>query len=301
MHVRENAGDLEGAIRAGTSAVALADDRNGRWLRAQVHGGLASLCAAREETDAALAHIAVALPIADAVRAEDDAAQMRMIAVLASVAAGRLDDARRDFAVLERMLGERVDADPGTVLNLLSCRAELALAAGEIEEGLRHYRSAAEVAQRQEEDFRRRLAAEALAAEFGAEMAPWTLYTLSVVVFAHCLHGRTELVGHYLERLRQARPAAAETVIRVDFPVLGAVLVARGAWDLVRDAAAPDAVRRIALAQALGYPRFQPVVSWKHVLELVADAERGEELEGCLTAFGGMDLEELLTAARSLS
>jgi len=298
-HVRENAGDLDGAIAAGLAALELVDDRNGPWARAQIHGGLGSLCAAREEIDASLAHIAIALPIADAVRADDDAAQMRVVAVLAALATGRLEEARAAFAVVEGRLGDR-DGDPGTKLNLLSCRAELALAAGDVEGGLRHYRSAAELSQHQEEDFRRRLAAESLAGDFGDDAAPWTLYTLSVVVFAHCHHGRPEQVERYLERLRRARPAAPEKVIRVDFPVLGSVLLARGAWDLVHDETAPDAVRRIALARALGCPRFQPVMSWANVEKMVDNAGRGEELAELLTTFDALDLTERLEAARAL-
>ncbi|HEX7738879.1 MAG TPA: BTAD domain-containing putative transcriptional regulator [Marmoricola sp.] len=304
-HVRENAGDLPGALAATRQALAMTDPADGPWQPAQLQAQLCSLSAAEEDLVAAARYAERALPVIEAVSSTEDAVQIQVIRILADAVAGRVHVAEADLARLEESAGDRADADIDVRLALLQCRAEIELARGHVDSGLRHYADAAGIAEEVERRFRRRLAEESIEPDFGEYgAAPWTTYTLAVVVFAHAYHGAVDGAAvEFAERLDAIGITSAEELTRVDFPVSGAMLVAIGAWRLRSGAQGEEAdaaVRRIAMGRVFAYPRFQPVFAWAKVREVVEAHGRLELLDRLVEEFKGLPFAERLALARTL-
>lgn len=301
-HVRENAGDLPGAIAATEEALRIADPDAGPWHAAQLQAQLCSLTAATEDLVSAARYAEQALPVIEAVSSTEDAIQIRAIRILADAVAGRVHAAAAELDRVEAEVGDRLEADVETRLTLLQCRAEVELARGDVAAGLDTYSRAAGFAEEVERKFRRRLAEESLEPQFGDYgVAPWTMHTLSVVVFAHALHGVPEGAAAHAERLEALGMTSAEELTRVDFPVSGAMLVATGAWRIV--SGAPDveaAVRRIAMGRVFAYPRFQPVFSWANVRAVVDRAGQLELLDRLVEEFEELPFADRLALAREL-
>ena len=97
--VRENSGDLVGAIEASSRALLLSDDGEGPWTRALLDSQVSGLATQAGDWDLAVEHASRALPVMRALGAAEDAVQLRSILAFADIAHGRLDEAAR---VIER-------------------------------------------------------------------------------------------------------------------------------------------------------------------------------------------------------
>jgi len=301
-HIRENAGDLPGAIAATEEALRLADPAAGPWHAAQLQAQLCSLTAATEDLASAARYADLALPVIEAVSSMEDGVQIRAIRILADAVAGRVHAAQADLDRAEEEIGDRLEADVEARLTLLQCRAEVELARGDVATGLDTYRRAAGIAEEVERKFRRRLAEESLEPQFGEYgAAPWTTYTLAVVVFAHAFHGAFDGAAAYAERLESLGMTSAAELTRVDFPVSGAMLVATGAWRIAGGATdVGAAVRRIAMGRVFAYPRFQPVFGWANVRTVVGGAGELELLDRSVEEFEALSFADRLALARTL-
>jgi len=285
-HALENSGDPEAAAVTARRAVVLWREDDGVFARAWLHTQLAGLYAQLGRIEEATPYAEAGLPVLLALGADDDAVQLRAVLARAALAAGRLDDARRLVDQMEAHAGTGL---LGGAIAAASMRAELALAAGDAEEGLRLYdRGVAAVRALRFPGFR---------LERGME--PWTLVLESTAVAAQARYGvptsGAELHGVLAPKIA---PALAADGGRLDFPVAGSVLFALGAWALLRDDAAEDAVTLLALADRFAYSRWAPSMAWDPVAD-AADRAAPGRLAAAVAAYGDRRGADVLDDARA--
>jgi hypothetical protein len=207
---------------------------------------------------AAVAHARAALPVMQRLRAGDDEMQLRALLVLCSIAVGRLTEAAEELDRVENM--EEVAAPFGAETFRYVCRAELLLASGDTEDGLRLYRECAQ-----------RLREIELPGIVRTGTEPWSLFGDALVLSAHAWyaseadepHGRALFAACRTGALRVFTPEHE----RQDFPAAGLLLFALGAWGLLREAApAQDALRLLALADRFAYNRMIPTMLWERIV-----------------------------------
>ncbi|GAA5153507.1 hypothetical protein GCM10023340_35670 [Nocardioides marinquilinus] len=292
-HARENVGDADGAIEASTRALALWRPDDGVWLRSLHHTQLAGLYSQRGELARAVEHAAAGLAGLDALEAADDAVQLRAVLACAAIERGDLPAARDTIAAL--------DAAPATGLFggavvIASVHAELALAEGDVERGLRLYRDAL---------------APARSMRFPGSTAdddyqPYLLFAEGGVLAAHARHARAagpEAVA-FASRLHRVVVAKLPGLLshehhRPDYPLDGCTLFAAGAWWLLAEHDVERGVALLALAHRFGYSRYAPSMSWTRVL---ADAETiaPGALEAAVAAYGTRRGPDVLDDARAV-
>jgi predicted ATPase/DNA-binding SARP family transcriptional activator len=289
-HERENNGDPVGAIEAARRTLALARDEDGPWARALPHTVLAQLTLHLGDPGAAVEHARAALPVMLRLGASDDEIQLRALIVLCAIADGRLADAADE---LDR--ADRVDLSMttfGAPVFLRICRAELALAHGDIGAGLRLHRECA--TQMRELEFPGM-------AGTGAE--PWTLFGSAMALSAHSHHAAGDDEGHGRALFRDCRAGAGKVFSaangRLDYPAVGMLLFALGAWSLLREEATPseDALRLLALADRFAYNRMVPTMRWERITPLAEEAAPGRLAE-LQAEYGDGRAPGLLAAAR---
>ena len=176
--------------------------------------------------------------------------------VLANLQVGGVDQAER---WLEQTAPSQADEPVGSLTYGLGVRAEILLARGEVEAGLRLWRRAADL----------------LAADrpiFGLDEDPsqetWPLEAKTVTVVAHAWHGRLDLVeeltGELPDRLSRmlANPVPNPPPYLMERPISGGLLLALAVVDLDRGTRAGDqratrlGARMIALAERFRFPRL---------------------------------------------
>jgi predicted ATPase len=245
-HTLENSSDTEGALAELLEALDLVDESHGPWLTAMVHTLTGSLYAQLGRRAEAAEHALAAIPVLDALHANDDSIQTRSLVAGQAIAERRFDDAEAVIAEIERFGSD--GSQFGGAFATGTVRAELALARGDAAEGLRLYRRAlAGLAD---------LKIPGMGVRSGME--PWSLFGEAAATTAYALFGEDgdgrdlydSLRAKALEVLDEHRP-------HMDFPVAGLVLHGLGAWALLRGAADPaDAVRLLVLAEQFSYPRY---------------------------------------------
>jgi hypothetical protein len=217
--------------------------------------------------------------------------------VLANLQVGAVDEAEH---WLEQTAPPRADEPVGTLTYGLGVRAEILLARGEVEAGLRLWRRAVDLLTNAEDPI------------FGIEIdpgqEPWTLEAKAVTVAAHAQHGRLDLVeeltGELPHRLSTLLTSpAAQPPYLVEFPVSGALLLALGMVDLDRGARAGDeratrsGARTIALAERFRFLRgFQPTMSSTRARHAAEQADRSA-YDDAVSSYADLGHEELRAAA----
>ena len=288
-HQRENDGDPVGALDAAQRALALVRDDDGPWLKAMPHTLLALLTMQMGDLVAAVAHAEAALPVMRRLGAGDDEMQLRALLVLCAIAAGRLADAAEE---LERVEGIDESAAPfgGSHFRYI-CRAELLLASGDPEGGLRLYRECA--ARMREIEFPGiartgtepwSLFGDALALSADAWYAAGGDQAYGYALFSDCRAGVLRVLAHEHEHL--------------DYPAVGMVLYALGAWSLLRRAAPPqDSLRLLTLADRFAYNRMIPTMLWERIAPLAEQSMPGG-LSELRAEYADRRSPDLLTEAR---
>jgi predicted ATPase len=289
-HARENAGDVDEALRAAERALELAEPEDGPWTAAILRTQLGQLAMQVGDTARAVEHGRAALPVLERLHANDDTLQIKSLLSLAALKDGDLERAGRELEALDRtdlpeaVFGGRLVIDLGL--------AELALARGEVAAGLTGYRRAVERVR---------------TLHFpGLEMSglePWVLFGESAALTAFAHHAVAPDDAAYGEDLRTT---LADRVVRsmspenphLDYPVCGLGLFALGSWGLLRDALPPaDAVRLLVLADRFGYNRTIPTMAWERAVEACAD--RAPDLLAPLRAeYGDRRGQDLLEDTR---
>ncbi len=244
-HYLENEGDPEQALEEVQSGLTLVDDDDGPWIKAMMHsvaGGLNAQLGKRAE---AAEHARLAIPILDELEASDDGIQARSLLAGNAISEGRFDEARALIAEIERLGVERTGFGGAFITGTV--RAELALAEGELAEGLRLYRVAATD-----------LAAITLPGVELNGLEPWALFGVAAGVTAYALHGTGDEGADLYDDLRGKAPRVLDADRpRLDYPVAGLVLHGLGTWGLLKQAMDPeDALRMLVLAELFAYPRF---------------------------------------------
>ncbi|GAA3160911.1 BTAD domain-containing putative transcriptional regulator [Planomonospora alba] len=285
-HGRENAGDPVGAVEAARAALELADEDGGPWNRAALHTQLASLYANSGDFAPAVRHAAEALPVLERLGAVEDAVQIRAALAMAALAKGLRDEAARMIDDLESLASR---STYGEILSVTVARAQLALVDGDIAEGLRRHREAAELIQ----DLRVPHAPDGF--------TPWAIVGEAFALSAFAQYGEGDDGADLFASLR------AKVLVVLgpdhefrDYPVVGMVLAGLGVWGLLKEAMpTDDAVRLLVLADRFAYNRFTPTMQWP-VLSAHAERLAPGAMSRIEAEYGGRRGPDLLAETRAV-
>ncbi|WP_243059974.1 AAA family ATPase [Nocardioides sp. SR21] len=267
--IQENLGAVRLAQQLGLDALSLTRPEDGPWGAALIRAQLAGLTMQVGDMGEAMGYAHDAIPVLGALGAGEDVAQLKAVLAVGAMVDGRLDEAERIFEEIEAE-----DAGTGVfgaAIILLCGRAELDLASGRVDRGLRAYRQA--VVTLSERGF------PALDMMRGFE--PWTLYAESAAVAAHLAHGRqAEVEDLRRDLLVKAPNILAGAIGFLDYPVFGSILFALARWELADDPTpvrAERAVHLLVYADRFGYNRQLPSLAWAPALALAEAVMPGEE------------------------
>jgi predicted ATPase/DNA-binding SARP family transcriptional activator len=293
----ENEGDLETALKAARRTLEAFESREVPYLEAAAHARISELCLQLEQGAEARRHLIAMLPVLEKLGVWSDVTGLQWWMMLANLQLGAVDEAEH---WLEQTAPPRADEPVGTLTYGLGVRAEILLARGEVEAGLRLWRRAVDLLTTAEGPI------------FGIEIdpgqEPWTLEAKAVAVVAHAQHGRLDLVeeltGELPHRLSTllTNPIAQPPYL-LELPVCGALLLALGMVDLDRGARAGDeratrsGARTIALAERFRFLRlFQPTMSSTRARQAAQQADRSAYDEA-VSSYADLGPEELRAAA----
>jgi predicted ATPase len=300
----EAAGDPDGALAAAQRALAEFERCGSAWLRAAAHAQIGELCLRVDEVgsaEQAVLHLSAALSVTEAFGAWSNANRVRAVIVQANLQRGAFDDAERELKLVTQagwVAGDLPMFDA-------AARAEIALARGEADAGLRLWREAAAGVR----DPRHQGPGGDL-----SSLSPWEQEIQAVAVVAHAQHGRLALVAEITASL----PASLSTLTADPGPgddapgpsyqglsVLGHLLLALAMTDLDRarrtgdEPALRSVARMIALAERLGLKQgFQPTMSAARARQAAQDAD-GPAYADALSSYAGLDPAALHAAARA--
>ena len=297
-YFRENEGDLEGALKAARRMLEVVDARKLPYLQAVAHSRIAELCLQVERGDEARRHLLAVLPVLERLGARSDLDGVRWWLVLSNLQLGAVDEAAH---WLDQTGPPRADESVGTLTYGLGARAEILLARGEVEAGLRLWRRALDLLRTTRDPI------------FGLELdpgqEPWTLEVEAVTVVAHAQHGRLDLVqeltGELPDRLAAMlrHPVANPPPYLMELPISGGLLLPLAMVDLDRGARAGDeratrsGARLMALAERFRFPRnFQPTMATARARHAAEQADR-PAYDEAVSSYTGLGREELRAAA----
>jgi hypothetical protein len=274
-YVLENVNDLDGALTAARRALTAFEKGVALALRTVAHSRISELCLRVGRGAEAREHIGVALSVVEEVGAWSTAVRGRWALVVADLQRGAMDDAERELAEVVR----RGDEALGMVMFDVAVRAEILLARGDVDAGLRLWRRVVD-----------RVRAE--------EPVSWTRLAQAVAVVAHVRHGRLDLVEEIADGLPAMVTDSLEPASCTGFPVCGAVLLAMAMVDL--DRGGVSGVRLIALAERFHFAReFQPTMSVEHAKRVAEEAD-GPAYADAVSSYAGLDPAGLRAAVSSL-
>jgi predicted ATPase len=307
----EAAGDVAAALKSAHRALDVFTARDLPWLRSYAHCRVAELSLHLENGAEARDHLLAALPLMQRLGTRADAVGVRSWLVLANLQIGDTAEAERWLEGLTQVpldvVSEVMEAKPVAGYDL-AIRAELCLARGEVEEGLRLWRRVAD---------HLRCASPSAQDDLG----PWAVEARAVAVVAHARHGALDLVADIAAELpvRAARllahPLASPPPYLMEDSLCGTLLLAVGMADLgpaERRAAAEGtadlalaertaaAVRLVALAERLRFLRnFQPTMSAARAREDAARADRAA-YDAAAASYAALDRDRLRAVALEL-
>jgi hypothetical protein len=199
--------------------------------------------------------------------ASDDEAQLRGLLVLCDIAEGRLAPAREELARIDRIQTRTTSFGVHVFRHI--CRAELLLASGDPEGGLRLYRECSVL-------FRQTDFPDVTGT--GTEL--WNYFGDSLALSAHAFYAAGADEDHGRTLFASCR-ASAERVLaadndHLDYPASGLMLFGLGAWGLLHKAApVPDALRLLALARRFAYNQMLPTTAWERITPAAETASPG--------------------------
>ncbi len=296
----ENEGDLDSALKAARRMLEAFEQRKLPYLQAVAHARISELCLQVERGDEARRHLLAVLPVLERLGNWSDLVGIRWWMVLASLQVGAVDEAEH---WLEQTAPQRADEPVGVFTYGLGVRAEILLARGEVDAGLRLWRRAVD------------LLVNAEGPIFGLDLAvdpsqeQWTLEAEAVTVVAHAQHGRLDLVeeitGELPHRLSTmlANPVANPPPYLMELPTCGGLLLALAMVDLDRGTRTGDqratrsGARMVALAERFRFLRnFQPTMSAARARHAAEQADR-PAYDEAVSSYAGLGQEDLRAAA----
>jgi hypothetical protein len=217
---------------------------------------------------AAAAYARAALPVMQRIGASEDEIQLRALLAFCALLDGRLPDAEDELGRIDAVAEAAAGFFGATALREI-LRAELALARDDRASALRIYRDCA--ARMHEVKF---------PGVTPVGIAPWALFGDAIALAAHARYadGEDEARGRALYRgcVGNAGLMLGSGNLHLDYPAVGLVLFALGAWRLLReDAPARDALPLLALAERFAYNRTVPTMSWAPVAAVAEEAFPG--------------------------
>jgi predicted ATPase/DNA-binding SARP family transcriptional activator len=294
----ENEGDLERALKSARRTLEAFEQRKLPYLQAVAHTRISELCLQVERGEEARRHLLAVLPVLERLGTWPDLVGIWWWLVLASLQVGAVDEAEH---WLEQTAPARADEPVGTLTYGLGVRAEILLARGEVEAGLRLWRRGVD------------LLVNAEGPIFGVDVDPsqeqWTLEAKAVTVVAHAQHGRLDLIEeltgelpHQLSKML-ANPVANPPPYLMELPTSGGLLLALAMVDLDRGARTGDqratrsGARLVALAERFRFLRnFQPTMSAARARQAAVHADR-PAYDEAVSSYAGLGAEELRAAA----
>ncbi|HEX5115543.1 MAG TPA: BTAD domain-containing putative transcriptional regulator [Pseudonocardiaceae bacterium] len=276
----ETDNDLDGALRAARGMLAVFDEHGSPWMRAVAHARVGELCLRIGSGDAALHHMTVALAAVEKLGAWTSVTRVRWAIVLATMQRGKVDETERVLAEVEQVAE---DDSAGMPMFDVAVRAEIDLARGEVDAGLRGWRQAAA---------RLRTGDDPL-------LGLWPLEVQAVCVVAHAQHGRVHLVTDVVAPLAAtlARLAGDPATPPVRYPASGIALLAVA----LADTGDPRlTARMVALAERLRYVRdFLPTMSADRIRQAAVLADESAYADA-VAAYADLDHAGLRAALLEL-
>ncbi|MEO3825341.1 BTAD domain-containing putative transcriptional regulator [Actinomadura sp. B10D3] len=295
-YMHERNGDLERAVASTERMLAGAGTSPAPWLLLLAHSRLSELLAQLDQGERALHHLHTSLELMERHRWPDTFGLMWALAA-AHISLGQCDEAEQwlDRSLLQ---GQGPDDEYGTATFNLGARAEIAIARGDVDTGLRLWREAVDRLSREPSPMA------------ASDLDPYALEAHCVAVVAHAGHGRPDLVEDIVAGL----PAKLAVLLSdrqeplpsffMDLPVCGGLLLALAMAELARPDVGPDglawAARAIALAERLHHIRaFQPTMSSAAARRAAEDAD-GPAYADAVSEYAGLGRGGLRDAARRL-
>jgi hypothetical protein len=282
-HLKESGLDRPAALAAARKAQELTEKAN-PWPRLAAHVRVGELCLYAGETEEARHHFTIAYGLFP-----EDVAHVALSLVQTNLQAGDLDAAERWLASLTGNAG----AYPGTDGSFpLGVHAEILLARGEIDAGLRMWRDTlGQIDPHEGTPYRVR----------SSGIDPWLNEVQAAVVVAHAQHGRLDLVENLVAQLPGRltwllkHPTVNPSPFLREFLVWGALLLAVGMADLGK--APRHAVRLIALAERFCFLRgFQPTMAPERARQAAESADKAA-YDDAVLSYAALSRDELRIAA----
>jgi predicted ATPase/DNA-binding SARP family transcriptional activator/tetratricopeptide (TPR) repeat protein len=285
-YIWEHSGDLLNALAAAERMLEAFGPHSTPWVLVSAHGRIGELCLNLERGEQARRHLRAAL---EALGPWPDMIDISWALVTANLQLGDIDEAEH---WLEHADLKQADDTFGQINSRLGLRAEILLARGQTEAGLRMWRRAADPAMGTQDP---------LFQSDPPGLEPWTLETQAAVVVAHAQHGRLDLVEETIADIPPkltavlANPTVGGPAYQVDFPVCGALLLALAMVRIARGDASGAIV--IALAERFGYLKgFQPTMSSARVREAAESADKAG-YDDAVSSYAGLDHDALRAVA----
>jgi len=246
-----------------------------------------------------LGHLSAALSALEAFGAWSSANRVREAIVMANVQRGDYDEAEREL----KLTTPRAEDEPWDMPMFdTAVHAEIALGRGDIDTGLRLWRTAATTLR------------DAQRPGSGGDLSrldPWALQVQATAVVAHAQHGRLGLVAEITGALPAALsaltadpgPPLGTLAASYDLAVCGSLLLALAMTDIDRGERAGDAraarsgARMVALAERCGFQQgFRPTQSAARARRAAQDAD-GPAYADAVASYAGLHAEGLRAAA----
>lgn len=299
--VWQSVNDPERALKAARRTLTAFEghDKQFPWFRVVTHSRIGELCMELGLAEEAHEHFAATLSILDelpelnAFQTGSSASRIRSAMVLVNLQRNAVDEAEQ---WLELTLREDGEEGAGLPMFGLVARAQIALARGEADAGLRLWRQAVDALH----DPR----VQARAGEL-FHTQTWILDVEAMTVIAHARESRLALIGQLAGRLpRAATKLILDTVdgsamSYSDFPLCGTQLLALALLDVDRGRRTGDAratrsgARMIALAERF---RVQSAISAAQIRLLGEQADEPAYTEAA-SEYAGLDADSLRSAA----
>ncbi|MFC6705910.1 BTAD domain-containing putative transcriptional regulator [Flexivirga alba] len=252
-HVLENDGRVGEALQIARRAVQQSAMASSVWGSLVNQSRVAELSSSVGEYAEAEATAERILPLLERFGARGDITSMRWMLATLRLHRGDLSGAAEQ---LQAAGFEAADDNFGEGTTGLTIRAELELASGHVDAGLRRYRAAVEHAETRSH----------LAPFLGEETTtPWVTIARAGSLTAHAAHGRLDdvpglpaLLVASLRDVAMDLGSPTTLVIRVDLPVCGGAVLGLShalAASATTDAEGAHAARGVALSNALGVSR----------------------------------------------
>ncbi|WP_412543891.1 BTAD domain-containing putative transcriptional regulator [Longispora sp. K20-0274] len=283
----EHAGDRAEALAAACRMLGAFERAPNLWMRYQAHCRIGRLALLAERGELARTHLERALRQIERLESRPDRDDLIVGLVMAALQRGDVDGAQDWLARVPDQ------ADPFAQPAKLVVDAEIRLARGEVDDGLRRWRELTGLMTGTANPFYR-------PDPRGVQV--WTLEGRSATVLAHAYQGRLDLVSDLLAELPGqvaallGSPAPQTAGHLVELTACGAVLLALGVADIGSGRPAAGA-RLVALAERFDPPhQIHPTMSSARARRAAEEADPAA-YAGAVSAHAGLDVPGLRAAA----